>query len=92
MHNYIYADLPSAKCDTTGKKNSSYRLLKIIDDVRILGHKHGDYSCCTPCTTEKDEVSFGKHDRQRLCEASFGTAPATLYVVNSSLSVTCMVL
>lgn len=77
--------MPSAKCD---KKNSSCRLLKITDNVRILGHKHGDYSCYTPCTAEKAEVSFGKH-AGRDCEASFGTAPATSYVVNSSLSVTC---
>lgn len=72
---------------TQFEKNSFCRLLKIIDDVRILGHKHGDYSCYTPCTTEKTEVSFGKHGRQILCEASFGTAPATSYVVNGSLSV-----
>jgi hypothetical protein len=69
---------------TQFKKNSSYRLLKITDDVRILGHKHGDYPCYTPCTTEKAEVSFGKHNRQRLCEASYGTALATLYVVKNS--------
>lgn len=70
---------------TQFETTSSCRLLKITDDIKIYRHIKGDCSCYTPCTTEKAEVAFG---RQRLCDAKFGTAPATPYVVDRSLSVT----
>lgn len=86
MHNHTYKCLvPNV---TQFETTLSCRLLNIID-IGILGHKNGDYSCYTPCATEKAEASFGKHGRQRLCEARFGTARATSYVVDSSVSVTC---
>jgi len=89
MYVYIYiTPLCLVSNVTQFEKTSSCRLLKIIGDIRILGHMEGDYSCYTPCATEKTEASFGKHGRQRICESSFGTAPATSYIVNISLSVT----
>lgn len=79
---------------TQSESTASCKLLKITNDIRILRHKNGDYSCCTPCTAEKAEVSFGKQDRQRTREARPGTAHVTSWIVDSSVSITlhCIVL